>query len=222
MEWKYGYKLCLLWSVLTAFGFCILAFMVSHKHIEPFDSTIITFIQSFETPVLTSIMLFFTDIGSGSSIHVFSFVVFILFYFVLKYRFELLLFIVVLLGSHYLFRAIKHIFERARPDTHRLIEIGGYSFPSGHATNAICIYGVLTFVLWSHIPSRIGRYFLLSFSSFIILAIGVSRIYLGVHYPSDILAGYFVGGFWLTLAIYIFQMVRVKWMGKTHENYTHV
>lgn len=214
--------LYILLFIFLVCGFTLLSILINGNNIEPFDSTIITFIQSFETPFLTSIMLFFTDIGSGSSIHVFAFIIFILFYFVLKYRSELLLFIVVLLGSHYLFRAIKQIFERARPDTHRLIEIGGYSFPSGHATNAICIYGVLTFVLWSHIPSRMGRYLLLFFSAFIILAIGVSRIYLGVHYPSDVLAGYFAGGFWLTLAIYCFQMVRGKWMEKTYEKHPHV
>lgn len=203
-------KLLLLLICFTALGFILIAFMVEQKQIGQFDSLIATFIQSFETPFSTKMMLFFTNIGSGTSINIIAFIIFIIFYFFLKFRAELLLFIVVLLGSHYLFRVIKLLFERERPDLHRLIEIGGYSFPSGHATNAICIYGILTFILWRHIPSRIGRFLLLSFSTFMILMIGISRIYLGVHYPSDVLAGYFAGGCWLTIAIWSYHVALVK------------
>lgn len=200
----------LLLSCFTALGFILIAFMVGQKQIEQFDRAIATFIQSFETPFSTNMMLFFTNIGSGTSINIIAFIIFIIFYFFLKFRAELLLFIVVLLGSHYLFRVIKLLFKRERPDLHRLIEIGGYSFPSGHATNAICIYGILTFILWRHIPSRIGRYLLLSFSTFMILMIGISRIHLGVHNPSDVLAGYFAGGCWLTIAIWGYHVALVK------------
>ena len=128
----------------------------------------------------------------------------------MKDRSKLLLFIIVLLGSHNLFRLLKQLFKRARPDFHRLIEIGGYSFPSGHATNALSIYGILTFVLWHHIPAPWGRIILFIFSIFMILSIGLSRIYLGVHYPSDVLAGYFAGGFLLTMIIGCYQFVIVK------------
>lgn len=203
-------KLFLLLSCFTALGFILIAFMVEQKQIGQFDSPIATFIQSFETPFSTNMMLFFTKIGSGTSINIIAFFIFIIFYFFLKFRAELLLFIVVLLGSHYLYRVIKLLFKRERPDLHRLIEIGGYSFPSGHATNAICMYGILTFILWRHIPSRIGRFLLLSFSTFMILMIGISRIYLGVHYPSDVLAGYFAGGCWLTIAIWSYHVALVK------------
>jgi undecaprenyl-diphosphatase len=105
---------------------------------------------------------------------------------------------------------LKQLFQRARPDLHRLIEIGGYSFPSGHATNAITVYGILSFLLWNHIATRRGRILLLFSSTFIIFSIGFSRIYLGVHYPSDVIAGYFVGGFWLIVAIWTYQFVMEK------------
>lgn len=194
----------------TIFGFTLISILIKTNNIEHFDHAIITFVQNFETSTLTNLMLFFTDVGSGSSIHIFAFIIFIIFYFFLKYRVELLLFIIVLLSSHYLFRALKHMFQRSRPDLHRLVEIGGYSFPSGHATNAICIYGILTFVLWRHIPSFAGRFLLLSISTFMILAIGISRVYLGVHYPSDVLAGYFAGGCLLTIVIWIYHFALVK------------
>jgi undecaprenyl-diphosphatase len=155
---KYHATLFTLLIGLTLSGFTLISILIKGNHIDHFDHAIITFVQNFETSTLTNLMLFFTEVGSGSSIHIFAFIIFILFYFFLKYRVELLLFIIVLLSSHYLFRALKHMFQRSRPDLNRLVEIGGYSFPSGHATNAICIYGILTFVLWRHIPSLAGRF----------------------------------------------------------------
>lgn len=199
-----------------------MALLVSGNQIVHFDKEVITFIHNFETPYITRIMKFFTFIGSGSSINVLTIITLIVLYFFFKHRSELLLFIVVLIGSYYLFRTLKLIFHRARPDLHRLIEIGGYSFPSGHATNAITVYGILTFLLWRHIPTRWGRKLLLIFSAIMIFMIGFSRIYLGVHYPSDVIAGYFAGGFWLVIAIWCFQFIKEKIYERTHTKYPHV
>lgn len=210
MKGPYNFKLFLLLSFFFAFGFGLIAILVLLNKMDRFDKLVTTYIQHFETSFLTNIMQLFTYIGSMSFIHILAFVIFIIFYFFLKDQSKLLLFIIVLLGSHYLFRLLKQLFKRARPDVHRLIEIGGYSFPSGHATNALCIYGILTFVLWHHIPARWGRIILSIFSFFIIFSIGLSRIYLGVHFPSDVLAGYFAGGFLLTMIIGSYQLVIVK------------
>ncbi|WML47194.1 phosphatase PAP2 family protein [Neobacillus sp. PS3-34] len=76
--------------------------------------------------------------------------------------------------------------------------------------NAFTVYGMITFLLWRHIPWRIGRSILILISIFFILAIGISRIYLGVHYPSDIIGGYFASGFWLAIAIWFFQHYKEK------------
>lgn len=210
MKWPYNFKLFLSLSLFFAFGFGLIAILVRLNKLNRFDKIITTYIQDFETSFLTTIMQFFTYIGSMSFIHILAFVIFIIFYFFVKDHSKLLLFIIVLLGSHYLFRLLKQLFKRARPDFHRLIEIGGYSFPSGHATNAFGIYGILIFVLWQHSPARWGRIILSIFSFFMILSIGLSRIYLGVHYPSDVLAGYFAGGFLLTMIIGCYQFVIVK------------
>ena len=123
----------------------------------------------------------------------------------LHHRHELFLFIVVVAGSPLLNLVLKEIFQRARPDLNRLIEISGYSFPSGHAMNAFTVYGILTFLLWRHIFNRTGRSLLLLFSTFVVFMIGISRIYLGVHYPSDIIGGYLASGCWLATSIWVFQ-----------------
>lgn len=197
-------------TIFTFAGFCTMAFLVTGNQIIQFDQAIISFIQGLETPLLTAIMKFFTFIGAGSSIKILALISIIVLFFIFKHRSELILFILVLIGSHYLFRVLKQLFQRARPDLHRLIEIGGYSFPSGHATNAITVYGILSFLLWRHIPTRWGRTLLVFFSIIFIFSIGFSRVYLGVHYPSDVIAGYFIGGFWLIIAIWLYQYIHEK------------
>lgn len=197
-------------SLAALLGFGFMVFLVSFNHIVKFDRTIISFITGFESPTLTQIMKVFTFIGSSKAIAFIVLIASFFLYKVLKHRFELILFIGVMIGANFLFASLKLLFHRARPDFHRLIEVGGYSFPSGHATNAMALYGILAFLLWRHIPTHLGRMILIFVSSLMIVTIGVSRIYLGVHYPSDIMAGYFISGFWITLAIWFFQRYKEK------------
>lgn len=207
-------KVQLLWafiiSVISLIGFSLMAIVISRHNILAFDSTIISYIQGMETPTLTAIMKFFTFIGSASSIIVIALVVMFFLYKVLHHRSELVLFSIVVIGAPILDGILKNFFHRARPDLHRLIEIGGYSFPSGHAMSAMAMYGILAFLLWRHIPSRFGRSLLILLSAIMIFMIGISRVYLGVHYPSDIIGGYFASGFWLAAAIWFYQRYKEK------------
>jgi undecaprenyl-diphosphatase len=210
MNLKNQLTIALILCLLSLIGFGFMALLVSRQEIVQFDSMGISFIQGFESPILTPIMEFFTFIGSMKSIVVLSILILFFLYKVLKHRSELVLFIAVILGSNILFLTLKLFFQRTRPDIYRLIEVGGYSFPSGHATNAMTVYGILAFLLWLHIPTRWGRTVLILISIIMILTIGISRIYLGVHYPSDVIAGYFTGGFWLTFAIWFYQQYQEK------------
>ena len=202
-----GHFLVALFSLI---GFSFMAIFISGQSIIQIDQIVISFIQGFESPMLTSIMKFFTYIGSFPSVFGISLLASLFLYFVLKHRTELLLFGIVVIGTPLINRMLKQLFHRARPDLHRLIEIGGYSFPSGHAMSAFAVYGILTFLLWRHIPTRLGRTALIMISSIFILMIGASRVYLGVHYPSDIIGGYFASGFWLAISIWFFQRYKEK------------
>ncbi|WML31596.1 phosphatase PAP2 family protein [Neobacillus sp. OS1-32] len=197
-------------SVLCIIGFAMVSLFVKDHQIIGFDRTIISAVQGLESPGLTKVMKLFTFIGSTEFVIILSLLLVFFLYKVLQHRLEVVLFIVVLMGSGIINQLLKQFFHRVRPDFHRLIEISGYSFPSGHGMNAFTVYVMISFLLWRHISSRLGRGVLIFFSIMMILAIGISRIYLGVHYPSDVIGGYLASGVWVSMAIFFFQFYKEK------------
>ncbi len=108
----------------------------------------------------------------------------------------------VLLGAGALNLSVKELYKRIRPDQIKaLVDIGGYSFPSGHAMGSFIVYGgILFIILRSLSPSKLKVFFsVLIFLA--IMSIGLSRIYLAVHFPSDVLAGFSLGISWLLVSI---------------------
>lgn len=84
---------------------------------------------------------------------------------------------------------IKHIFLRPRPVGIKLIEQGGYSFPSGHSMMAVAFYGLLIYIIWNTKWRNVWKIFTTTLLIILILLIGISRIYVGVHFASDVIAG---------------------------------
>ncbi|MFJ7724793.1 phosphatase PAP2 family protein [Neobacillus sp. NPDC097160] len=199
-----------IFSLVCVVGFCVLSLLISDHKIINFDSNVIAAIQGLETPWLTKVMKFFTFVGSTPVVIILSILLIIFLYKVLHHRLELILFVSAIIGSAVINQVLKQVFHRVRPNFHRLIDISGFSFPSGHAMNAFTVYVIISFLLWRHIPSKWGRGLLICLSAVMILAIGISRIYLGVHYPSDIIGGYLASGFWLAVAIWFFQYYKEK------------
>jgi undecaprenyl-diphosphatase len=199
-----------IFSCICIIGFALISLLISDHQIIHFDRTVINLVQGWESPFLTKVMKLFTFIGSTPFV-IILIVGFIFFlYKVLHHRLELILLVGAIIGSAILNQILKVIFHRTRPNFHRLIDISGYSYPSGHAMSAFTVYVILSFLLWRHIESRWGRSTLLVFSTFMILMIGLSRIYLGVHFPSDVIGGYLASGLWLTIAIWSFQFYQEK------------
>jgi membrane-associated phospholipid phosphatase len=103
-------------------------------------------------------------------------------------------------GGQALNWALKAAFERPRPRfSEPLATAAGFSFPSGHAMVSLTVYGALAFVIAASVGSRRARALILGGALALVLAIGFSRVYLGVHYVSDVLAAYSAGLAWLTL-----------------------
>lgn len=91
----------------------------------------------------------------------------------------------------------KQLVGRARPAlVDHLVEVGSASFPSGHAANSAIIYLTITLVLMQIVQARRARWFLFAATVLLVVAIGASRVYLGVHWPSDVLAGWSFGALW--------------------------
>lgn len=87
---------------------------------------------------------------------------------------------------------LKRIVQRPRPTEYRLIDESGYSFPSGHSMVSAAFYGLLIYIIYNKVKNKYLKYSLITLLSILIVAIGVSRIYLGVHYTSDVLAGFLI------------------------------
>ncbi|WP_019636576.1 phosphatase PAP2 family protein [Paenibacillus fonticola] len=195
----------LIWGIVSLAGFSIMAFIATRQPMNSIDLSIAAWVQGYENEHLTGIMMLFSTLGSVRfSILIMSMAMAVLF-FVLQHRMELLFLAASLGGAALMNKILKLGFQRERPLVHRLIEETGYSFPSGHAMGAFALYVALTFLLWRHVRSRSGRILLIVLSCMMIFMICVSRIYLGVHYPSDIIGALLASGLWLTVMIGIFQ-----------------
>lgn len=102
---------------------------------------------------------------------------------------------------------LKFILQRPRPTEYRIIDETGYSFPSGHSMISMAFYGFLIYIINKKVQSKKIKIILTCILSLLILMIGISRIYLGVHYTSDVLAGFLVSIAYLTLYIGIINKV---------------
>lgn len=94
---------------------------------------------------------------------------------------------------------IKEIVQRPRPVGFRLISETGYSFPSGHSMVAMAFYGLLVWMIWHYEEDKFVKYLCSIGFCLCIAAVGLSRVYLGVHYASDVIAGFCVSLAWLAV-----------------------
>lgn len=88
---------------------------------------------------------------------------------------------------------LKDILQRPRPTEFRIVDASGYSFPSGHSMVNMAFYGFLIYLIYKNVKNKYLKWGLIVFLEVLTLLIGISRIYLGVHYTSDVLAGFLVG-----------------------------
>jgi undecaprenyl-diphosphatase len=193
------------WACIAAVLFAIVCLLITSEGIAGFDSGIISTVQGWENGGLTRVMESFSWLGSTTVVVVIAIVILLFLTFILGHRMELLFFLSVLVGSTLLNHLLKDFFQRERPNIHRMVEEVGYSFPSGHSMAAFALYGAFVYLLWKHVKSGRGRALLVAIGTFIVIGIGISRIYLGVHYPSDVVGGYFASWVWLGLMIEVFR-----------------
>ena len=116
-----------------------------------------------------------------------------------------------IVGASILNASLKSLLHRPRPElVPHLANVSNASFPSGHAMISAAIYLTIGAMMAETQPSRSARIFLMSFSGVLVLLIGASRIYLGVHWPSDVLAGWCLGTVWALLVFCANRTLRVR------------
>ena len=118
-----------------------------------------------------------------------------------------------LVGVTLVNQVIKHIIRRPRPNVLRLVEESGYSFPSGHSMVSMAFYGIIIYLVYKNVTNKYLKWTLITLLSLLILSIGFSRIYVGVHYFTDVVGGFLLGLAYLIIYINIYN----KRIGKNEE-----
>ncbi|NJO94524.1 MAG: phosphatase PAP2 family protein [Hydrococcus sp. RM1_1_31] len=200
----FGLAICL----LILFVVAQLSEEVLEKEAFAFDKSLLLLLHQFANPNLDAVMLAITRLGNPS----FVIVVFVVSLGILwwrHYRQEAMGFAIACLGAFILNTGLKLFFSKPRPQLWiGLIAEKSYSFPSGHALGSLVLYGFLAYLLAIHYPKL--TIFIYSLAGILIAAIGFSRLYLGVHWPTDIIGGYGVGFLWLMCCIIMLRLQKLR------------
>ena len=203
-DWKEFIKKNLKWVVLfiCLVGFLALAEDVFNKEIMYGDiigyKLISTFlISDFVTPIAK----FITNFGGAIFLSIATVMLF-LFIKNKKIGLSIISNIVIIAVLNQL---LKRILQRPRPTEFRIVEETGYSFPSGHSMVSTAFYGYLIYLIYRYIKNKYVKWTLITILSILICLIGISRIYLGVHYTSDVL-----GGFLLSISYLVIYISSIK------------
>jgi membrane-associated phospholipid phosphatase len=186
-------------GVVAWFFLELLIEVASGSPITGADRRIINLVATLRTPGLDRIMLFVTFLGNGQTIIVVAAGAILIALLARRYE-RAVLILLSLVGSSLFFSVIKLLVGRPRPplEDARIVQ-GGFSFPSGHAAVSATFYGTIAYILIRQVSSEVFKIIVGLIAALLVLAIGLSRVYLGVHYPSDVVAGWIAGGFWLVL-----------------------
>lgn len=191
----------ILLSCLSVIVFAFLAFEISSYKFIPEDILILRAIHSYSTPVFDTIAVLLTKGGGGQLLVIFDLVV--LGYLVSRRHFGSATFWTASVGGASLCNYVaKHLFARTRPDLWLSITPEfSFSFPSGHAMNSLAAAGALLALTWQ---SKARTKIAVALFFYVVL-IGLSRMYLGVHYPSDVIAGWALSTVWIALMTIAFR-----------------
>ncbi|MCH8677028.1 phosphatase PAP2 family protein [Staphylococcus lugdunensis] len=189
--------------IIFTLVFGIIAFFHESRLGKWIDNEVYEFIYASESFITTSILLGATKIGEVWAM--LSLSLMLIAYLMLKRcKIEALFFVLVMGLSSILNPVLKDIFDRERPTLLRLIDITGFSFPSGHAMGSTAFFGSVMFII-NRKMSGADKGIIIGLCALMILMVSISRVYLGVHYPTDIVAGIIGGVFCIVLSTLILR-----------------
>lgn len=179
---------------------CVIIFVAIIEDIFEKETMIIDLViykiivQNMRTNILTSIFKVITNLGGAYCLITIA-ILSAIFIKDKKIAFSIPLNLIIITGLNLL---LKNIVERPRPEGYRLIAETGYSFPSGHSMVSSAFYGLIIYFIWKNVKNEKLKYISCVLLGLLIVLIGISRIYLGVHYASDV-----IGGFSISIAYLI-------------------
>lgn len=205
MEDKKLIKKCIriLIFIITIWIFWEIVENIFKNEIAFFDNCVYCYLLKFENPILTVILKMFTTIGSGFVL----IPICILSYFILKDRLKAICISANFISIVLLNFILKNMFGRPRPDQYRLVKASGYSFPSGHSMVSMAFYGFFIYLIFKNVKNKKLKWIYSSLLSIMIIFIGISRIYLGVHYASDVVGGFIISISYLLIFTEIYKII---------------
>jgi undecaprenyl-diphosphatase len=168
-----------------------------------FDSSIRYTMRQIQSPMWMQLFLAVTRLGSTLVLAIIGCTAGIIFIALRWFR-PLLLLIVVMCGQAALHHGFKLLYARPRPPS--LINyptVESFSFPSGHAVSSLCLYGTLAWIVASSLENTAAKAGIGIFAAVLIFLIGMSRVYIGVHYPTDVIAGFAAAAIWTAAVLSI-------------------
>ncbi len=201
----------LLLFALIIFIYAIRMVFIVEK--SDFDENVFRTVRPLIHPALTSFMLFITFLGKHDLLIPLNFLL-IAFFIYRKERWFATRIAALSLSSLLLMFTLKLFFQRARPELPVIGDVSGFSFPSGHALMSVVFYGLFIHMIWHEVKTKWLRFVLIIILSILILLIAFSRVYLRVHYASDVIAGIAVGFIWLVLSLRIIQGVEKRFIAR--------
>lgn len=202
----------LLLSLAVAVGSILFFSWVAHQMREGdtvrFDDGLRSFVHSFASPGLTRFMFAMSFMGSPGLIALMVAAIVLCIW--KKWYRALVWLVITMIGGAVLDVTLKHEFQRARPVPFFGHLPRTFSFPSGHSLFSFCFYGVMAGLINDRVRSFWLKVVVFGAAALMIALVGLSRIYLGVHYPSDVVAGYLAGTIWVSTMIVIDRLRRTK------------
>ena len=197
-------------AVLALFLVSLIAFVYLVRRVfvlqnNAFDQKVFDYLEQFVSPMNNKIMTFITFLGKHEFLIPANLALIGYFLFIRKHRWYSIKVPAIALSSLALMFILKRMFGRERPLIPLLESAKGLSFPSGHALMSMTFYGLLIYITWHTVKNNTLKWSIISFFLALILMIGFSRIYLRVHYTSDVLAGFAMGWLWIVVSLKVLR-----------------
>ncbi|MBO9128485.1 phosphatase PAP2 family protein [Bacillus sp. 165] len=196
--------------MLLLFLFGIIVSKIMNKEPLVVDEVLKNQLQSFQSEGAITFFSYFTEMGAEAGIILVLILTLIWLWIKRRDYISMIILVVSVVGAQLLNKIIKEGVARERPSIQEAVDAIGYSFPSGHAMVGVVMYGFVAFLMIQGIAGKTKQAAVAVCAAVLVILIGLSRIVLSVHYPSDVLGGYCLGGLLLVSFLYLNYFLHVR------------